>query len=303
MKLSLRLFYLFSLFAIGCSRFAPEEAIRCGRIRLDDSTSLYYETCGTGTPVLLLHGHSLDRRMWDEQFSAFARAGHQVVRFDFRGYGESSLPIEGQQFTHMDDLIALMDTLHIERAHLVGLSMGGFVGADMVAMHPERVRSATLASGNLRKSPGPSTPMTAEEEARREQEIEALRVRGTDSMKQEWFEGLMRSGGSQRERMREPLRQMIEEWSAWQPLHKECRVIVGLDARAALREHGSDTPILLIEGRSEHNRFNPHPELMNYLTDCRLISIDDCGHMLSMERPEEFNRIVLDFIASVDARE
>ena len=301
MKFPLCLLGLLSVLAIGCSRFAPEETIRRGRIRLDDSTSLYYETCGAGTPVLLLHGHSLDRRMWDEQFTAFARAGHQVVRLDFRGYGNSSLPVEGQQFTHMDDLVALMDTLHIGRAHLVGLSMGGFIGADMVAMHPERVRSATLVSGNLRKSPGPSTPMTAEEEIRREREIETLRMRGVERMKQEWFESLMRSGGSQRERMREPLWQMIAEWSAWQPLHKESRVIVGLDALAALRDHGSDVPTLLIEGRSEHNRFNPHPEFMNYLTDCRHVIIDDCGHMLSMERPDEFNRIVLAFISGVDA--
>ena len=49
-------------------------------------------------------------------------------------------------------------------------------------------------------------------------------------MKKEWFEGLMKSGGSQRERMRESLWQMIDEWDAWQPLHKEVRVVAGLDA-------------------------------------------------------------------------
>ena len=274
--------------------------VSSGTVETSDGATLYYEECGDGSPVILLHGHSLDLRMWDEQFESFARAGHRVVRFDFRGYGKSSEQSETQQFTHAGDLVAVMDALGIERAHLVGLSMGGFVGADMLGVHPERILSATLASGNIRRSPGPSTPMDAEESARRDAEIAALRARGVDSMKHEWFEGLMRSAGSQRERMREPLRRMIDEWSAWQPLHKEVRVIVGLDAWAMIKEQRPDVPVLLVEGRSEHNRVNPSPEILRYLPRGRMVVIDDCGHMLSMERPEEFGREVLGFIGSVD---
>lgn len=295
-------FMLAALLAALAALAACGPAVRSGTVETPDGAELYYEECGEGTPVVLLHGHSLDARMWDEQFSAFAQAGHRVVRFDFRGYGRSSGQSETQQFTHAGDAVAVMDALGIGRAHLVGLSMGGFVGADMLGAYPERLLSATLASGNIRRSPGPSTPMDSLESARRDAEIAALRARGVDSMKREWFEGLMRSAGSQRERMREPLWRMIEEWSAWQPLHKEVRVIIGLDAWARIKELRPDVPVLLVEGRSEHNRFNPSPEILQYLPRGRMVVIDDCGHMLSMERPGEFNSEVLDFIGAVDAQ-
>lgn len=270
--------------------------VRRGVVTTPDGASLVYEECGRGDAIILLHGHSLDMRMWNEQFERFAEAGYRVVRFDFRGYGQSSEQSETEQFTHLGDLICVMDSLGIDKAHIVGLSMGGFVGADMLGLHPERMLSATLVSGNIRKSPGPSSPMGAEEAARRDREIAQLRERGIDLYKKEWFEGLMRSGGSQRERMREPLWQMIDEWSAWQPLHKEVRVIVGLDAWAEIQQNRPDVPTLLVEGRSEHNRFSDNPKILCYLPRGRQIVIDDCGHMLSMERPEEFNRVVLTFI-------
>lgn len=85
--------------------------------------------------------------------------------------------------------------------------------------------------------------MTPEEARVRDKEIAALKEKGGDVMKKEWFEGLMKSGGSQRERMRESLWQMIDEWDAWQPLHKEVRVVAGLDAIEELKRI---TPMYLL---------------------------------------------------------
>ncbi len=285
---------LFALLLVGCADSS------CGYAPASGGAKLYYESCGSGEAVLLLHGHSLDRRMWEEQVEPFVEAGYRVVRFDFRGYGRSSDQSEHFQFTHMEDVLAVMDHLSIDRAHLVGLSMGGFVGADLVAMHPERLLSAVLVSGNLRNSPGPSTPMDVEEAARRDREIAALREKGVAAMKREWFEALMASGGSQRERMREPLWQMIEEWSAWQPLHKEVRVIVGLDARAALETSPSEVPVLLVEGYTTPQPPQRPPRMLYYLKNGEVAYLSDCGHMLSMEQPERFNRVVLDFLERVE---
>lgn len=80
-----------------------------------------------------------------------------------------------------------MDALHIRKAHIVGLSLGGFVGADMLGCFPDRMLSAFLTSGNIRKSKGPSDPMTKEEAAKRDEEIAALEKKGVDVMKKEWF--------------------------------------------------------------------------------------------------------------------
>ena len=152
--------------------------IRSAYVGVDHGT-LYYEECGEGQPVILIHGHSLDHRMWDGQFADLAR-DYRVIRYDLRGYGLSSPQTEDFQFTHVEDLVALMDSLHIEKAHVVGLSLGGYIGADMLGWFPERMLSAFLASGNVRMSPGPSEPMDAEEAAQRDCEIAELKRKGVD---------------------------------------------------------------------------------------------------------------------------
>ena len=134
--------------------------VKQGRVEVGNG-SLYYEEAGWGEPVIFVHGHSLDHRMWDEQFPVFAKK-YRVIRYDLRGYGISSSQTEDYQFTHAEDLVTLMDSLHIKKAHIVGLSLGGFITADMLAYFPDRMLSAFLASGNIRKSKGPSEPMTPE---------------------------------------------------------------------------------------------------------------------------------------------
>lgn len=272
--------------------------VKQGRIQVGNG-SLYYEEAGRGEPLIFVHGHSLDHRMWDGQFSVFAK-NYRVIRYDLRGYGVSSPQTEDYQFTHAEDLVALMDSLHIRKAHIVGLSLGGFVTADMLAYFPERMLSAFLASGNIRKSKGPSRPMTKEEAVKRDEEIAALKKKGVDVMKREWFEGLMKSGGSRRERMRAPLWRMIDEWDAWQPLHKEVRVVAGLDAIERLKRSHPDVPALIVEGHSPDNRFSKKPQILDYLPNGKLKVIEDCGHMMNMERPEEFNAVLEEFLINIE---
>ena len=267
---------------------------KSGRINVGNG-SLYYEEAGSGEPVIFVHGHSLDHRMWDEQFAEFAKE-YRVIRYDLRGYGASSSQTEDYQFTHVQDLVTLMDSLHIRKAHIVGLSLGGFIGADMLGWFPERMASAFLASGNIRKSKGPSQPMTKEEALKRDEEIAALKVKGVDVMKREWFEGLMSSGGTRKERMRQPLWEMIDDWDAWQPLHKEVRVVAGLDAYEAIKKNHPTVPTLIVEGKSANNRYSNQPEILKYLPNGKLKVLEDCGHMLNMEQPEAFNAALREFL-------
>ena len=259
---------------------------------------VYYEERGRGEPLLLLHGHSLDRRMWDEQWKPFAKY-YRTIRLDFRGYGRSSEQHEDLQMTHADDVITLMDSLHIQRAHVVGLSMGAFVAGDLLAMYPERLLSCTMASGGIRNSKGPSEPMDSAERAKRDVEIAALHEKGINQMKAEWIETLMGSGGSQRECMRKPLTQMINDWTAWQPQHKEVRLFYGREAWARLRERGKvNVPVLMIRGANEIKGKRNAPAELKYTTDGRFVVVEDCGHMLNMEQPQAFNDNVLQFINS-----
>lgn len=284
------LFFLCAILFLPMSGRAQKQ----GRVNVPRG-ALYYEEQGSGEPVILIHGHSLDRRMWNDQFSELARR-YRVVRYDMRGYGKSTSQIENFQFTHAEDLVILMDSLHIDKAHIIGLSLGGEVGADMVGWFPERVKSAILVSGNLRLTPGPSQPMKGAEAARYDEKIARNKAMGVDELKRRWFRRLMNMGGSRRERMRQSLWTMIAEWDAWQSYHKEVRTVAGLDAFAGLRKNCPAIPVLIVEGRAPGNRFSAHPEMLKYLPKGRLQVINDCGHMLNMERPQEFNKVVLDFL-------
>ena len=101
-------------------------------------TSIYYEERGSGETVVLIHAHSVDCTMWEEQFAELAERYH-VVRYDLRGYGRSAMPQQGEDFFHVDDLVALIDKLQVKKAHFVGLSLGSMVALDMYGKHPDRV--------------------------------------------------------------------------------------------------------------------------------------------------------------------
>ncbi|RBO85183.1 alpha/beta hydrolase family protein [Nocardia puris] len=86
---------------------------------------LYYEDHGDGDPVVLIHGFPLDGRSWEKQQTALLEAGHRVITYDRRGFGESSQPTTGYDYdVFADDLATIIDTLHLENVSLVGFSMG-----------------------------------------------------------------------------------------------------------------------------------------------------------------------------------
>ncbi len=255
---------------------------------------LYYEMQGAGEPLIFVHGHSLDSRMWREQVAAFADR-YRVVTYDARGYGRSSKQREDLLFTHCDDLVTLMDALGIEKAHLVGLSMGGFIVGDLLAMYPERALTATLCEGHIRSTPSINHPMTDAERQEKQRSIDAVHAEGMEAYKARWFANLMH-GGSAAERMREPLWEMVDAWDGWQATHHEVHCYYAREAMDTLRSRQPLVPTLFIEGHRP-NREAPRPsEMMRYLPNSRMVVVPDCGHMVNMERPEVFNRELCRFL-------
>ena len=112
-----------------------------------NGTQLYCEETGAGPALVLIHGFTLDTRMWDDQFGLFAEHYH-VIRYDLRGFGQSAVPAD-TLYAHFDDLKALFDALGIEQAHLVGLSKGGGVALDFALAFPAYVRSLVLIDSIL----------------------------------------------------------------------------------------------------------------------------------------------------------
>jgi pimeloyl-ACP methyl ester carboxylesterase len=252
---------------------------------------LYYEESGSGEPLIFLHGHSLDRRQWAPQIAAFERS-HRLIRYDLRGYGRSEPPPEDLNRLHANDLYNLMDKLRISRAHIVGLSLGGTVVTDFLALYPDRVLSAVMAGGDLFDVPGPDEPWTQSAVAKRREEIAELKKQGVFAFKRRWYDGLINRSGSRKDRLREPLWRMIDEWQAWQPLHVEPRLVLGRAARAKLLATQPKAPVLIIRGELEAKG----PSIAALLPQSRVVVIPDCGHLSNLEQPRVFNAALRRFL-------
>jgi pimeloyl-ACP methyl ester carboxylesterase len=270
---------------------STQPKVESGYIPVSNDGQIYYEAVGEGTPVILLHGHTLDLRMWDPQMKPLLDAGYRVIRPEMRGYGHSSKQKPGQQFTHLDDMMTVMDSLHIAKAHVVGLSMGSFVASEMVAMYSDRLLTATLASGNIRNMPGPSTPFDSLELARKDSVIAQNLAQGIDKWKEEWIEKLVSGGGSNREAIRESVTQQVNDWDAWQLINREMRNYYGYEAWDTLKARQPEIPVLILSGENEGKGKNP---MLQYLPNSRQVIISDCGHMSNMEKPEEFTKLMLE---------
>jgi 3-oxoadipate enol-lactonase len=107
---------------------------------------LYYEVTGAGDPVVLIHGFSLDRRMWEPQLGRLG-AYHRLIRYDLRGHGES-VEITGP-YAGTEDLLELLDHLGIRSATLVGLSAGAQIALDFALTYPGRADRLVLAGPGL----------------------------------------------------------------------------------------------------------------------------------------------------------
>jgi pimeloyl-ACP methyl ester carboxylesterase len=112
-----------------------------------DDTRLYYETVGTGQPVVFVHEFAGDYRTWEPQLRHFARSNH-CVTFSARGYPPSDVPTEAERYSQdiaRDDVIAVMDHLGIAQAHVVGHSMGAYTALHVGLRHPDRCLSLVAA--------------------------------------------------------------------------------------------------------------------------------------------------------------
>lgn len=107
---------------------------------------LFYEASGAGEPVVLIHGFSLDRRMWEPQVAAL-ETRFRVIRYDLRGHGKSADVAE--PYSAFDDLRSVLDALEIRQATLVGLSAGAELAIDFAITYPDRVTRLVLASPGL----------------------------------------------------------------------------------------------------------------------------------------------------------
>lgn len=165
---------------------------------------IYYEAAGEGPPVLFVHGFSLDSRMWQDQWLPFAER-HRVIRVDMRGFGRSTS--EAVHFSDMEDLVALLDHLAIDRVHIIGLSMGATMVVDFALAHPERIHALVPVDGGPSGSPGPPADVEVIFQAAAEGRI--------DEAREAWLATALFAPAMEQPGVAARLRAMVEDFRWW----------------------------------------------------------------------------------------
>jgi pimeloyl-ACP methyl ester carboxylesterase len=254
---------------------------------------LAVEVAGAGAPVLLVHAGICDRRMWRAQVAALAPT-FRVVTMDLRGHGESP-PVSGR-YAHWADVRALLDALEIPRADLVGASMGGGAAIDLALAAPERVGKLVLAA------PAISGYVASDEHRARLAAVdEAYRQHGVDAANElelrMWVDGPSRAPdavpGALRELVRDMNRRALENEIAVPDAEA-----VPLDPPAIDRLEEVRAETLVIAGaldlRDPLRRF----ELAaRRIPNAKWATIGGAAHLPSLEVPDTFNRLLLEFLA------
>jgi len=267
-----------------------EQTIKSGYINVDGG-KLFYEMSGKGKTIVLVHDGILHRETYDDQFLVLAK-DYRVIRYDRRGYGKSPKP--DKPFSNIEDLNSLFEQLNIDQACLIGCSAGGGLCIDFTLEYPDKVTSLVLV-GSV--------------------------VGGFD-----YTQHLFTRGGHWTDDDKSSLEKMIHYWAVKDPyeiapentevkervkrlltenpqdMDFEKSQLAKRPEKQAL-EHLSEIkiPALIIAG--EHDVPDVHAlagAIQAGIPGAKRIIINGGGHLIHMERPEEFNKCVLDFFKSIN---
>jgi len=251
---------------------------------------IHYKREGAGAPIVFLHAGIADSRMWDPQVASFAKQ-FDVIRPDQRGFGDSELP--PQPWSPVADLLSLTEMLSLEPANLVGCSMGGALAIDYALHHPYRVRKLVLvgsAIGGFAFRPEHAHVFSEASAARKAGDLHAL----NEAMLYLFLDGPERPRGY----VRQPLRKIFLDMNGIAiRADFESAPTKDPDPLAIRRLHEINAPTLVVVGDKDvPTVLEAADVLMSSIPDVRKAVIHDAAHLPNMEHPEEFNRIVLEFL-------
>ena len=259
----------------------PEQAPATeGFVRISGGKLGYWDTGGNGEPIVLLHPASGSALIWLHQQPVFAKAGYRVIAYSRRNYYNSDSAPAANPGTGSGDLQEFANLLGLQKFHLVSSAAGGSVAADYALSHPERLLSLTVSSNNLAATQG----YIADAAAR-------MKLEAWDELPR-WYREL---GPSYRAINPDG----VAKWTEINEISETDRGarqklvnVVTPEKLETLR-----VPTLLMTGSAD--MFTPPSVqrlIARHIPDNELLVMPECGHSIYWERPDLFNRSVLDFI-------
>ena len=258
---------------------AGAQSIRSGKT----ATGIAYDVQGTGPVVVLLTGSNLDRRMWARE-TEWLKAAFTVVRYDLRAHGQSDTATA--PFSHLGDLIGLLDELKIDKASLVGLSAGSTIALDAALEHPFRVERIVLAG------PGPSGYVSKQQLPFVNDMMAALKARDYKKVAEVLLATSVFAAPPESQAL---VRQMVTENDR---LWTVDRALMQAPQPAMPRLESVNVPTLVLVGEKDEFQREAAEQLAARIPGARLVRVPGGGHLLNLTSPKEFQTAVSTFLVT-----
>ena len=268
----------------------------------DDGVKLYYEETGSGTPVVFVHEFAGDTRSFEPQLRYFGRR-YRAIAFNARGYPPSEVPPEPERYSQeraRDDIRAVLDALKIEKAHIVGVSMGGFATLHFGLAYPERGLSLVVAGCGYGAEPG-QRQLFHDETAKTARHIaEAGMAVAAKSY----------SVGPARVQFQNKDPRGWSEFATQLAEHStegSSKTMQGVQARRPSlwdlvdKMRGLEVPTLVVTGDEDDPCLEPGILMKRTIPTAALVVFPATGHAVNLEEPDLFNRSCADFFHQVES--
>lgn len=266
-----------------------------------DGLELFYEETGEGHPVIFVHEFAGDSRSYEQQVRFFSRL-YRCIVYNARGYPPSTVPESPSSYSQehaRDDLLSLLDFLKIEKAHVVGLSMGAFTALHASIAQPDRISAMVVAGGGYGAEPAKRSKFQTEVESAAQRFIDL----GADAAGRRYAAGPTRLQFQRKDSRgyAEFESQLIEH-----PPIGSANTLLGVQRnRPSLWELESQlasiyTPTLILTGDEDEPCLEPALFLKRTIPSSGLVVLPNTGHTINLEEPAAFNASIINFFHQVE---
>jgi pimeloyl-ACP methyl ester carboxylesterase len=267
-----------------------------------DGIKLYYEEVGQGTPIVFVHEFADDIKGWSAQVKYFARR-YRTIAFNARGYPPSDVPEDPERYSQAraaEDITAILDHLGLAKAHVVGLSMGGYATLHFGLTYPERALSLTVGGAGYGS-------VSADR---------ATFHKDTDHVVAQFEQGGMAKVAEFYTRGPTRVQFLAKDPVGWREFYDRfaagsarghANTMRGVQRRRPsifeleAKLQRLEVPTLIMTGDEDEPCLEPALFMKRKIPSAGLVVIPNSGHAINLEEPDLFNRAVLDFLTAVDA--
>jgi pimeloyl-ACP methyl ester carboxylesterase len=268
----------------------------------DDGVKLYYEDTGTGTPIVFIHEFAGDCRSYEPQVRYFARY-YRCIAFNARGYPPSDVPKDSERYSQeraRDDIRSVLDALKLEKAHIVGLSMGGFAALHFGFTYPERCRSLVVAGCGYGAAPNERAKFAEEAEtaAKRFEELTMAKAAESYALGPTRVQFQNKDPRGWRE-FADQLAEHSTEGAALTMRGVQKRRPSLFDLVDKIKTISA--PTLIMTGDEDWPCLEPGILMKKNIPSAGLVVMPNCGHGINLEEPAAFNAHLADLFQAADA--